>query len=176
MGWAGGGVTLILLFLTIFGLDHGGGLDGSLDVSVEAGADGHGDGSLFSTRSVAAFFLGFGGFGSIVYGRTHNALLAGGVGFIAGVILHYAIYFIGKRLMRLQSDGTVDYAQAVGGTGTIYITVPPKRESGGQAQIVFNNRHEVVNVISDTDAPLPAGTPVRVKAFLAGNLFLVEPL
>jgi hypothetical protein len=170
IGLAAGAVTLVLLALTIFGLDHGGVGD-----ALDAGADaGGGDGSLFSTRSIAGFFLGFGGGGSVVYERTGETLLACAAGVVLGTVSLYAMYWVAKKLMRLQSDGTVDFTQALGSTGTVYITIPAKRGSGGQAQIVFNNRHEVVDAITDSGVALPAGTPIRVKEYLARNLFLVE--
>ena len=78
--------------------------------------------------------------------------------------------------MKLQSDGTVNFNDAVGATGTVYITIPPKRDAGGQAQITFKNRHEVINVITDSETPIPSGNAIRVKERLADNLFLVETL
>lgn len=172
IGLAAGAITLLLLALTIFGLDHGG-VGDSLDVSADAGG---GDGSLFSTRSIAGFFLGFGGGGSIVYERTGDTLLACLAGVVAGTFLLFLIYWLAKKLMGMQSDGTVDFMQAVGSTGTVYITIPAKRGSGGQAQIVFNNRHEVIDAICDSETALPAGTAIRVKECLANNFFLVESL
>ncbi|MDR1498293.1 MAG: hypothetical protein LBS59_07810 [Puniceicoccales bacterium] len=174
MGLVGGGVTLILLLFTIFGIDHGG-IDAAPDIPTDVGVhEVSADGSLFTTRSVAAFFLGFGGIGAATYERTENVIIAGGAGFVAGIIVLYLFYFIGKHLMGLQSDGTVDYAQAIGAAGTVYVTIPPNRKSGGQVQLTFKNRNEIVAVISDTSTPLPAGTLVRVKACLQGNILLVE--
>ncbi|MDR2845117.1 MAG: hypothetical protein LBV28_03385 [Puniceicoccales bacterium] len=175
IGLLAGAVTLLLLVFTILGLDHGG-LSDALEVDIASDIDVHADGSFFSTRSIAGFFLGFGGGGAVTYAHTANALLAGAVGLGVGVVMLYSIYFIGKRLLKLQSDGTVDFKQAIGSTGTVYITIPPKRGSGGQAQIVFNNRHEVVQAISDADAALPAGVNIRVKEHVSGSLFLVETL
>ncbi|MDR2862511.1 MAG: hypothetical protein LBV54_01345 [Puniceicoccales bacterium] len=175
IGAVAGVVTLILLALTMMGLDHGGIAD-TLEIDVASDADVQADGSLFSTRSITGFFLGFGGIGAIVHERTHDTLLASFAGSVSGVLLLYVIYVIGKSLLRLQSDGTVDFKQAVGSIGTVYITVPPGRGSGGQAQIVFQNHHEVVNVISDSAAALPAGANIRVKEYISQNLFLVEAL
>lgn len=170
IGGIAGAVTLGLLALTVFGLDHG-----DLD-AVDVGTDAHGDGSLFSLRSVTAFFLGFGWTGYLVYQHWQSILFACVGGFIIGAIFMLLIFWIGKNLMKLQSNGTVDYEQAVGSTGTVYVTIPAKRQSGGQAQVSFKNRHEVIDVVTDSPDALAAGTNIRVKARLANNLFLVEPL
>lgn len=175
IGIVAGILTIGLLFLTILGLDQGG-LTDALEVDLDAGTDIHADGSLFSTRSITGFFLGFGGGGSVIYSHTDNALIAGLGGSVIGVILLYAVYLMGKSLMKLQSDGTVNFNDAVGATGTVYITIPPKRDAGGQAQITFKNRHEVINVITDSETPIPSGNAIRVKERLADNLFLVETL
>jgi hypothetical protein len=175
IGLVAGAVTLLLLVFTILGLDHGGVTD-TLELDVASDADVHADGSLFSTRSIAGFFLGFGGGASIVYQATGNPYLAGAAGFVLGFVMLYAIYFIGKSLLSLQSDGTVDFAQAIGSIGTVYITIPPTRGSGGQAQIVFHNRHEIIQAVFDGDTALPSGANIRVKERLAGDLFLVESL
>jgi prepilin signal peptidase PulO-like enzyme (type II secretory pathway) len=177
IGAVAGVITLALLVLTIFGLDHGGLADAlNVDVDVAADAGAHGDGSLFSTRGVTGFFLGFGWAGFGVYDSSKNVPLAIAAGVVAGVALMFFLYWVAKKLLRLQSDGTVDFNAAVGAAGTVYITVPPGRASGGQAQVIFKNRHEIINVISDSAVPLPAGANIRVKERLAGNLFLVEAL
>ncbi|MDR1818451.1 MAG: hypothetical protein LBR07_09875 [Puniceicoccales bacterium] len=168
IGIVAGVITLVLLLMTVFGLDHG-----NLEAPDTAG---DGDGSLFSTRTVSAFFLGFGGVGSLVYERTASVVAASGAGLLAGVALLWAIYQTGRRLMRLQSDGTVRYADAVGAAGKVYITIPPARAPGGQAEITFSNRNEILDAVSDSAAPIAAGAPVRVKALLADRLLLVEPL
>ncbi|MDR0535153.1 MAG: hypothetical protein LBG65_02170 [Puniceicoccales bacterium] len=173
VGLAAGVVTLVLLMLTVLGLDQGG-VSGALDADISSGVDVHVDGSLFSTRSIAGFFLGFGGGASIAYESTNNPFLAGAVGFVVGLGMFYAIYLIGKKLLSLQSNGTVDFAQAVGSTGSVYVTIPPARQPGGQAQVVFNNRHEVIEAISDSEEPIPAGANIRVKQRISGKLFLVE--
>jgi hypothetical protein len=175
IGLAAGAVTIVLLVLTGFGIDHGG---GEMDISGAADTDGGniGDGSLISVRGVTAFLLGFGGGGSVVYQATGSIVPACVAGAIIGSVFLYLIYFIGKKLMRLQSDGTVRYDAAIGATGTVYLTIPPNRAAGGQAQVTFSHRFETLNVVSDAATPLPAGTPVRVKQCLAPDLFLVEQL
>lgn len=175
IGSVAGAITLVLLFLTILGLDHGGSVD-AMGVDIAVDSDFHGDASLFSTRSITAFFLGFGSGGSIAYQHNGNILFACAIGAVVGTFLLFLIYWLAKKLMSMQSDGTVDFKQAVGSTGTVYITIPAKRGSGGQAQIAFNNRHEVVDAVTDADIALPSGTAIRVKECLAHNLFLVESL
>lgn len=171
IGAVAGVITVALLVLTIFGLDQGGVAD-ALEIDVDT--DVHGDGSLFSTRSITGFFLGFGWVGYAVFQASGSVLAGCAAGMASGFVLMLVVLWIGKSLMKLQSDGTVDFNQAVGGTGTVYITIPPRRGGGGQAQVVFKSRHEVINAISDTEVPLPAGTVIRVKERLAGDLFLVE--
>ena len=175
IGIVAGAITILLLFLTILGLDQGG-LTDALEVDLDATSDIHADGSLFSTRSITGFFLGFGGGGSVIYESTGSALIAGLGGSAIGIVLLYAVYLMGKSMMKLQSDGTVNFADAVGSTGTVYITIPPKRAAGGQAQVTFKNRHEVINVITDAETPIASGDAIRVKERLADNLFLVESL
>ncbi|MDR3228903.1 MAG: hypothetical protein LBT53_05785 [Puniceicoccales bacterium] len=171
IGAIAGVITLVLLLLTAFGLDHG---DIAEAASVDVSVGDISDGSLFSTRSVTAFFLGFGGAGSVIYQSTQSILLSSIGGALAGAAFLWLIYVLAKKLMLLQSDGTVNYDDVVGGTGTVYITIPAKRGGGGQAQITFKHRNEVVDAIADADAPIPSGSLVRVKERISGSLFLVE--
>jgi hypothetical protein len=173
IGIAAGIATVCLLVLTIFGLDHGD-IASAAEVNLDAGDAS--DGSLFSIRSVTAFFLGFGGGGSVIYGKTGSVLQACGGGVLIGCAAFYVIYLIGKKLMRLQSDGTIDYRAAVGATGTVYVTIPPKRGPGGQAQVTFSHRCEIINAVTDHETAVPAGRNIRVKTHLANDLFLIEPL
>jgi len=81
--------------------------------------------SIFSIRGVTAFFLGFGWTGVIFtkagIGLPLTLLLAVAV----GRALMLAIFLLMLSFLRMQLSGTLDYGNAVGQMGTVYVTIPP---------------------------------------------------
>lgn len=161
------GITsgIVAAFLTIGGLvgmDHGGDALDSGDLS--------GDAEGFSLRAITGFFLGLGwvGFACEISGYSH--LVSGSAGLGTGLVMMFGIRFAMKSMKRLRSDGTVKYADAVGAVATVYVTIPPAGASGGQVNVIFNNRQETLHAIQTGETPIPGGTRVRVTAVSGSTL------
>jgi len=104
-------VLMIQLVLSIFG-----GMDDGYDV----GHGDHGSGlSFFSIRGVTAFFVGFGWSGVIALKAGFGVIGAIAVGTGVGVLLMAGIFLLMKSMLRLQSNGTLDFANAIGKVGTV---------------------------------------------------------
>ena len=160
---------MIQLFLSLFmGLGDG---------DVDMGADHHGSGlSIFSVRGVTAFFLGFGWAGVICTKAGLGTLPTVAIAVAAGGALMMAIFFIMLSLLRMQSSGTLDYQNAVGQTGTVYVTIPPGQRSGGQVETLIQGRLVTAEALQRGDEPLAPGTKVRVVEKIGGSTLIVEPL
>lgn len=164
-------LALQMILSLFMGMDDAdaGGMDGGLDH--------HDSGmSIFSIRGVTAFFTGFGWTGVICtkqgLGLPLTLFLALGV----GGSLMIGIYLLMRSLMRLQSSGTLDYGNAVGQMGTVYLTIPPVKRSGGQVETMIQGRLVTAEALQKGSTPLQPGTKVKVVERIGSSTLIVEPL
>jgi len=133
--------------------------DGDVDT-----ADG-GEAGVFSVRALIGFLLGFGwgGYMSVQCGMgTWGAVLAG---FALGFVMFFVIAAVMRLIYGLKSDGSRDFTQSsmVGMTGTVYVTIPPSGEMGGQVQVSRAGSQLItMPAVQQGDKPLPAQTPIKV--------------
>lgn len=157
----------IQLILLMVGAD----MDFDSDIDVDA-SDG---GGFMSIRSLTAFFGGFGwaGLAAQQAGWSGVASLLLGLG--VGVGMFVVVGFLFMQARRLTTSGNVDYKDAVGGTGTVYLTVPPGRSGSGKVEINVSGTVSVINAISDAAQPLPANSRVIVVELIDPTTVRVEP-
>ena len=160
---------LLQLVMTLFiGIDH--------DTDLPDG-EGHGSGmNIFSIRGVTAFFLGFGWGGVIALKAGFGLITAITLGVIIGGFLMFLIFLLMASMLRLVSNGCLDYANAIGQIGTVYVTVPGHGKAGGQVELMLQGRLTMASAIFSGDEPLAPGTKVTVTEKIGTSTLIVEPL
>ncbi len=157
------GMFIVSFFFDIF--------DGGADADVGGDADtGH-----FSVRACMGFVLGFGWGGFCAAQAGLGSVASSLVGLFVGLVMFFVVGAIMKFIFDLRSDGTLDHSTLTGHTGTVYITVPPHGEPGGQVQIAHPNALVTIAAVQEGDLPLPAQTRVIVTAATSGQV-TVKPL
>ncbi|MES2980799.1 MAG: NfeD family protein [Verrucomicrobiota bacterium] len=151
-----------------FGMDHG--VD-SFDI-----ADHDSGMGIFSVRGITAFFTGFGWTGVICTKRGLDLIPTVAIAFVVGFGLMLGIYLMMRSLMRLQSNGKLDYANAVGQIATVYLTVSPVQRAGGQVEVMIQGRLTTAEALQKGGEPLPPGTKVKVVDKIGSSTLIVEPL
>jgi hypothetical protein len=157
-----------LLFVVSFFTDFDG---GDADVASADGADA----GMFSFRAVVGFFLGFGWGGYICQQTTGNTLWSCCAGLAVGVAMFMLVAMLIRMIYALRSDGNIAPASLVGLTGTVYVSIPPHGEPGGQVQVAHPNQLITMAAIQQGEASLPAGTRITVVSSAAGQV-TVQPL
>lgn len=142
--------------------------DGSGDVDA-AGGDGA-DTGMFSFRAVLGFFLGLGWGGYLSLQGGGSVALACGVGLAVGVVMFLLVAAVIRMIYGLRSDGNISSESLVGLNATVYVTIPPRGEPGGQVQVAHPNQLLTLPAVQTGDTPLPAQTPVIVIAASAGQV------
>ncbi len=170
--------TLCLLIQTtllLFGLDHGGDLDFDADAT---GDFDHGDDglSLLSVRTIISFLVGFGWVGVITTKSGLGVLLGLVFATIAGFILMLTVFWIMRSFARLQSDGTLNFTNAIGEIGTVYLPIPPEKQSAGQIEVMIQGRLMVVRAFTSSEEKLDNRSKVRVIDVVGEDALLVQPL
>lgn len=91
-----------------------------------------------------------------------------------GIIGMVGIALLLREAVKLQQDGTLDLRNAVGCSGTVYLTVPAARAGSGKVNVIVQEQLCEFDAVTELDAPIPTGTEVAVVG-LAGEAILVVP-
>lgn len=186
-------ILLIQIIMTLVGM--GGGGDADFDGDADFGGDAEPDGvfgdddpampdadsfnggalNLFSFRGIIAFFVTFGWVGLAVESSGAPAWVSLLVGFAAGVLMMFAVALLLRALFRLQSDGTVNPRNAVGVSGTVYLTIPAKRGGKGKVNLLVQGAYREFDAVTDSEEPIKTGAEVTVRAVTGGDTLVVMP-
>ncbi len=183
-----GGTLLVLQFVL---LAFGAGGDGDLgDAHGHAGFGGgdggdgaHGDVGhdqtsflkLLSLQTIATFttFFGLTGLGTDRLDWSPLSVVLAAT--LAGT---GALWLVGKAmrgLARLQSQGNVDLANAIGETGSVYLRVPAAGDGQGRVMLKVQGRIVECRAVSG-DSEIATGARIRVTAHTVGDVLVVEPI
>ena len=157
IAWFATLLSLISLFIALF-LDFSADADGDVPGSAADGDTGH-----FSVWAIVGFLLGLGWGGFVAIQSGLGVLASILVGLALGVLLFFIVAGLMRLIYSLKSDGSLNYASLVGMGGTVYVTLPPHGETGGQVQVRHPNQLITMPAIQKGDTPLPAQTPIIVE-------------
>lgn len=159
--------------------------DTDLDTDGDADADGGGDADvsghsglfaglkLFTLRGIVAFFAvcGWGGLWLLRMGMhpIFAVFLAIAMGFWAMLLM--ALFL--RVALKLQDDGTLDFRNALGTAGTVYLTIPARRTGEGKVHVVVQDQLRELEAVTDDEAPIPTGTEIVVVGLSGGNTLVV---
>ncbi|MEM6966874.1 MAG: hypothetical protein AAF573_19070 [Bacteroidota bacterium] len=168
---------IIQFVLSLIGLDFD--TDTDLDVSTDVDTDGgyslDPSFTLFSVRSIIAFFTFFGWTGVLALnaglGTMTAVILASISGFIAMAIVGYMMYLFSK----LGESGNVDVKDALFQTGEVYLTIPETKRGQGKIHINISGSLREMDAITE-GKKLPTGATVRVVEVINEQLLVVEPV
>lgn len=167
--------TLVLLFQTILILFTG--MDdihtGDIDPDVAAHSGGL---HILSVRTVCAFFVGFGWTGVLCLKANLGVALSLLVAAVDGSVFMFAVYFLMKTLYGLRDSGTLDYRNAIGQIGSVYLPIPASMAGPGQIEVQIQGRLSVVHAFTRSDRRLENRSKVKVVDLVDPQTLLVEPL
>ncbi len=181
--------TLILLIQTImlfFGMDEdgqdgdGGFEDGEFeeadvldeDLPEDMEADG-GDGlRVLTLRGIVAFFVVFGWIGAAMTAANVSLWIVVPVAAVSGFAMMLLLAVILKAALGLRNDGTADNRNAIGASGRVHLTIPPKRRGEGKVHIMLQGAYVERSAVTDEEEAIPTGSEVVVLR-LSGQTDLV---
>ena len=188
-------LLLIQTVLTLLGLGHD--ADADMDLTIDIDGDGVPDipdisaadaasigdqdagvGAglqLFSLRGIIALFA-VGGWAGLAFLRSGMdrglaVLLAVASGALAMVLTALIL----KSFLRLQYNGTLDVRNAVGLSGTVYLTIPPARSEAGKVTLLLQERLTQLDAVTDCETPIKTGAEVIVVGISGKTTLIVQP-
>jgi hypothetical protein len=164
-------VLFLQLLLAVFGFDF------DADVDFDTGVDGHDGGTgVLSVRSVTAFMVGFGWGGVIAIRQGLSVLSATAVALAAGGALMAVVVVLMRAVYGLRYSGSIDYKNAIGVVGNVYLPIPGDMAGPGQVEVMVQGRLAVVQAFTRSPEKLPNQTRVRVIDTLDQQTLIVEPV
>ncbi len=180
VGIIGSVILVIQLAMTLLGAGHDGDLaDGHVDID-GMDIDGHdlADHSsglqVLSTRTVVAFMTGFGWTGAFALRQGLSMPLALLAAVVVGGLLMWLVFLLMRMLFGLRQSGSLDYRNAVGQVGSVYVKIPPSREGEGQVQVLVQGRLSTVNACTPEAEAIPSGRQVLVTGLVPPRTLIVE--
>ncbi len=161
--------------------------DISLEVDHDLPADGvfgedhpdavfHGDSGLrlFTIRGLVAFFA--------VLGWTGLTLSRGGIApalslvfaLLAGFGALLLVAYVMKWLYKSQNNGNMDLRNALGVSGTVYITIPPARSDQGKVNLMLQGQFCELSAVTDQETPIATGTEITVVGISGASTLVVK--
>ncbi len=95
---------------------------------------------------------------------------------LVGFLLMMRVFWFMSFLYSLRQRGNLDYAYAIGETGTVYLPIPPERAGPGKIEVLVQGRLKVVDAFTRSEQRLENRSKVRVLDVIGENALLVEPL
>jgi membrane-bound ClpP family serine protease len=173
--------TLVLVVQTILlmiGMNDG---DDGLDLTDNGIADTPGDGgsdglALFSIRGIMALLTVGGWSGLALYASGVNRPLTILISAACGTAALFAIAYLMRAVMKLQSSGNISLSHAIGKTGRVYIPIPPHTQGSGKITLTLQERFLEADAVTTAERKLVTGEAVRVVATDDSGLLVVEPV
>ncbi len=176
IGLVGLMVVVLQMLMTLIGFDTDG-LESGFDVDIGEGQPTDSGIGLFSSQTLAAFFLAFGWMGVVLIKGGNSVFVSTLVAAVFGFCSMLAMLYMLRKLLKLQSSGNLDYSSVIGEEATVYVTLPGKNEDGGgQIQIMIQGRLTVASARKVDEGAVKPGERVRIVGINSPSSFIVESL
>ena len=141
--------------------------DGSLDTHTDTGV------SLFTVKGLTAFFAIGGWTGMLMLSYNVGVAITVPVSVVAGLAAYFIVWALIRLVLKLQEDGTLNYASAIGQTATVYVSIPASRTGRGKITLVLQGRYTELAAVTDETERIPVDCAVEITE-QAGDAFVVR--
>jgi hypothetical protein len=148
---AASGIIFIFLILMVFGIDgsdYDGDFGAEMDFINDEPLTGISGLRILTVRGVLVFIAIGCWLGFILFKPT-GPLFAVLIGALGGVIAAYLQALAFRASLKLESSGNIDYRNAIGKEGTVYLRIPKSRSGKGKVTVVIQERFTEVDAVTD---------------------------
>ncbi|OEK09410.1 hypothetical protein A8C32_11880 [Flavivirga aquatica] len=164
-------IFIVTMILTLVGGDTD-----ELDTDTEIDSD-TGIGFQFITfKNLVGFFTIFGwsGVGCIDAGFSQIVTII--ISMICGLVMMIIMAGMFFYMRKLNHSGTLNFKNAIGGVGEVYLTIGANRSSIGKAHIRIQGALRELEALTDSKTDLKSGSVVKVKNVTQNGILIVEQL
>jgi hypothetical protein len=95
---------------------------------------------------------------------------------LVGSALLATVFYLMAYLHSLRQEGTLDYSNAIGQVGSVYLPIASSRKGIGQVEVMVQGRLSIIKAVTDHDKKIGNRVAVRVTELVDQQTILVEPL
>lgn len=166
---------VILAASFLFGHDHdhdiGHDFDHDHDASHTGGDANEHSVSIFSTKVLATFVMGFGAVGAILHISYGVGVTAASLGGIAGGIgLGFLMWAMLSLISKQQGSSETVIAELIGNEGVVTVAIEP----GGLGEVGVTTRAGYLNFSARAKASIPKGRSIRILTATSATLLVEE--
>jgi len=161
-------VMVLQLLLMLLGFDS--------DSDVDMDADASDGGNILSVRTITAFFAGFGWSGVACLDAGLSLPMTLLISVAVGSVFMFGVFALMRFLYGLRYSGTLDYHNAIGQVGSVYLPIPGEMSGPGKIEVLVQGRLRVVDAFNKSDSSLPNRSRVKVVDVMDQNTLVVEPV
>jgi len=164
-------IFLFVIITTFAGMDGGDDLDG-IDSEIDADA---GIGFQFITfKNLVGFFTIFGWIGIACINSGLSKPLSVIIALVSGLLMMtiMAAMFYGMR--KLSDSGTLNYKNAIGAIGEVYLTIGGNRSRMGKVSVRVQGTLRELEALTDSLSELKSGTIIQVIDVTSNGILIVQ--
>ena len=171
-------VMLIFLVLMLIGVD-GSDFDGvdtpDLDVDFlnDEPLSGIGGLRILTLKGVLAF-LSIGAWTAYLFVDLLGPIFSSLIGVVLGFVAAFLQALAYRAMMRLESSGNIDYNNAVGKTGTVYMRVPKLKSGKGKVTLVIQERYAEIDAVTEEEEDILPKTSIVVIGLLDPTTLIIK--
>lgn len=153
-------IQIVLMCCSSFGGDLDVDGDGDIDVDTDSGV------SIFTVKSITAFFAVGAWTGLLVCALTSGKLqwLSLLAAVLAGAAAWAAVILIMRSILKLQCSGNLQPEKLVGQQAVVYVSIPQARTGRGKITLTAQGRFLELDAVTDGDERLAVDEVVEIIA------------
>lgn len=153
-------IQIIMMCFSSFGGDVDLDGDGEIDVDLDSGV------SIFTTKSITAFFAVGSWAGLLTCSLSSEKLqwLSVLIALIAGFAAATAVVLLMRAMMKLQSNGILQTENLIGKRATVYVSIPAARSGRGKITLDAQGKFMELDAITEDGEKLLCDEAVEIVA------------
>lgn len=166
--------SLIFLFIiisTFIGIEGGEDFD---DVDTSIDADTGIEFQFITLKNLIGFFTIFGWTGIACIGEGLSKPMTILISIIAGMIMMTIMAAMFHYMKKLTDSGTLDYRNALGAIGEVYLTIGANRSRMGKVSVRVQGTLRELEALSDSFSELKSGTIIKVVDVTSNGVLIVD--
>ncbi len=164
-------VFLFIIITTFLGVDGGEDLD---DVDTAIDADTGIEFQFISLKNLIGFFTIFGWAGIACIGEGFSKPMTVLISVISGMIMMTIMAAMFHYMKRLADSGTLNYRNAIGAVGEVYLTIGENRSRMGKVSVRVQGTLRELEALTDAFTELKSGTIIKVVDVTSNGILIVD--
>ncbi|MCL8007853.1 hypothetical protein M8845_10490 [Gelidibacter japonicus] len=164
-------VFLIIVITTLIGIEGGEDFD---DVDTAIDADTGIEFQFISLKNLIGFFTIFGWSGIACIGEGLSKPITVLISVIAGLVMMTIMAAMFHYMKKLTDSGTLDYKNAIGAIGEVYLTIGENRSKMGKVSVRVQGTLRELEALTDSFTELKSGTIIKVVDVTSNGILIVD--